>query len=128
MERKNKQPIKKKESSPVLSWVKNGGGTFHTKSGKRIKPGQIFQAREEEIPKAFRDNIILVTEADMSERERKRKRTTKENVPVIEPVKSDFTVVEREDGIFDVVDGQGKAINEQGLSKEEAEELLITLQ
>ena len=55
---------KKKEDlilikNPVLSWKKIGGGSFHWRD-QIIKPGQIFEARREDLPEAFMDVLELL--------------------------------------------------------------------
>lgn len=41
-------------------WQKKGGGSFTLANGKTIKPGGQFQAYDHEIPKAFRDTVVLI--------------------------------------------------------------------
>ena len=48
------------EEAKTISWKKLGGGSFRLATGRIIKPNQIFDATEAEIPKAFRDVVVSV--------------------------------------------------------------------
>jgi len=100
----------------AIRWKKVGGGGFHF-NNRIIKPGQIFMARVDEIPKAFRDTCQPLDEI-------------KEPVEVpLNVVKHTYTVVPRGKSkiMFDVVNDQGKKLNEKVLTKEVAEKLVEDL-
>lgn len=109
----------------TIRYKKIGGGSFTaTINGKArwIKPGEVFDARPEEIPEAFRDTIIpldmtLKEKADAVPAQRKA------------PSKLLYFVKKRENGVgyYDVVDKDGKVQNEKALRKDKAEELLESL-
>jgi len=84
-------------------------------SGKIIKPGQVFEAFEDEIPVGFRDVIIPLEPIP-----------AKEEVHV-EPVPPEYTLKHRSGGYYWIVDSNGKTMNEEALKKEEAEELIEKL-
>lgn len=97
---------------PVLRW-RNLSGSFYF-GNRIIKPNEIFLARESAIPKAFMDTIILVGERP----------ATPEN-PV--PTTNQFSLRDRGPGWYDIVDENGKVINENALRKREAEALIESL-
>jgi hypothetical protein len=113
MERTKKVEIVETLDDGSIRWKKVGGGSF--KLGNRlIKPGQIFIARPEEIPLAFRDVVV----AQDAIREH-----TPEPIPV---VKSKYTVKPHGQSKtwFDVVNNTtGKVLNEKGIKKDVAEQL-----
>lgn len=90
-------------------WKKTGGGMFHFK-GERIKRNQKFQAFEHEIPKAFRDTIVLADETS----------------PIVEK-KKEPTIKKKANGWYDVFDAKGVQINIRALRKKDAEDLLAAL-
>lgn len=103
--------------SKLIWWRKTGGGSFRGLKGRIIKPNEKFQAYEHEIPKSFRDVIIplqsLPSKAPVAP------------IKVIEPV---YAIEKRgSSGWYNVVDAQGKALNEKALKKEVAEKLVKDL-
>jgi len=104
-----------------VRWKKTGGGSFRMadeKGNQRIiKPGQTFSAYPHEIPQAFRDVVIALS-------------TLPENKPpppitAVEPV---YTLKSRgSGGWYDVVNPNGKVLNEKALKKEDAEKLIADL-
>lgn len=94
----------------VLRW-KNVSGSLRI-GNRIIKPGQIFTATEEEVPHAFRDTVLALDPLPA------------ERVP--EPTPLAYSL-KKKNGLWNVVDGQGKVLNEEPLPKEQAEELLKTL-
>ena len=109
MERKRKQKV---------LFRKIGGGSFRTKKGKIIKPNETFLAYPEDIPDAFKDTIIPVEEPPEVEPE-----------PDETDAEEYYLIEERENapGWFDVVNADGKAINETALREKDAKELLKRL-
>lgn len=100
------------QTNDAIRWKKVGGGAFYYKN-RIIKPGQVFTARVDEIPKAFRDLCIPLDEIK------------EVPVPPIEVVKTQYTVQPRgkSKSWFDVVDSKDKVVNEKALTKEVAEKL-----
>jgi hypothetical protein len=96
-----------------IRWKKIGGGGFLFK-GRLIKPGQVFTAHPDEVPKAFRDVCIPLDEIPISP-----------PTPPLEITKSAYEVKPRGESKvwFDVVDSNGKVINEKALKKEAATQL-----
>ena len=80
-------------------------------SGRIIKPNQVFRAEDHEIPKNFRHLLVLVD---------------KEDPPLEIPVSS-YSVESGSPGWYNVVDGQGKTVNEKQLRQAEAQELVESL-
>jgi hypothetical protein len=103
-----------------IQWKKTGGGSFRAVlDGRRriIKPGEVFRARIEEIPLAFRDVIIPLDPQVLKKAE--------EPIPVEQ---SNYTIVTRSPGWFNVVrESDGKVMNENALRKEDAETLIESL-
>ena len=109
---------KKKKTDPnIIWWRKIGGGTFRLANGKIIKPDQKFQAREDQIPLAHRDVVIPLDELP-SEKEKKKPLKVKQH---------DYGVQHRGGGWYDVVDSNGKVLNDDAMKKDEAENYIDSL-
>ena len=106
-----------------IRWKKTGGGSFRMRSGKIIKPGQIFTATEDEIPVAFRNVIIPLDTLPNQEQ------VVEEDVP-IKVVATEYKVIPRGKSKtwFDVVNAQGKVLNEKALHEEDAKKLVTAIQ
>jgi hypothetical protein len=105
-------------------YKKVGGGSFRM-GNKIIKPGQIFVAFPNDIPKAFRDMVVLVS-GNVAWEEEKIKEIP---VPPLKITKPVYEIKKREGSQwYDVYDLQGKKINEKGLTQEKAESLKKTLE
>ena len=136
MAKMRKNPIPKKEDVPAVTvskseiitpqvvmlppgkctwrYKKQSGGSFILADRRRIKPTQVFDAYPSEIPEAFKDMFELI-EGDATVRER----------VITSPSK--FVIGVREDGLFDVVDPDGKCLNDEPLGEEDAKRLLLAL-
>jgi exopolysaccharide biosynthesis protein len=107
-----------------MRWKKVGGGSLRL-GGRIIKPGQVFEAFPSEISKSFK-NLVISLDGDV---EVWKDETEKVVLPsnIVKPV-----YVLQPHGkslyLFDIVDGQGKILNEKSLKKEVAEKLIIDLQ
>lgn len=108
------------------AWFINKGGTFRMgveESGRVrriIKPNEKFLAKVSEIPKAFRDHIIPLSQSAYVEAGGE---PTEKKVPEL-----GYQIKQRSSGdLFDIVDSNGKPVNEKGLSEETAKELLAKL-
>lgn len=108
-----------------IRWKKTGGGSFRF-NGRIIKPGEIFLANVEDIPKAFRDQVIPLQNIEV-----------KQTPPVV-ATKTVYEIQPRgkSKSLFDVVSQVGKdekgepiykVLNEKVLSKEVAEKLVNDL-
>jgi hypothetical protein len=109
MERK--RDVEKKDDG--RRWFINTGGTHRTKDGRIIKPNQKFKEWPENIPDSFKDKITPLEKLPPE--------------PPLEVVVSGYTIKQRSPGWFDVVDGNGKVINEKALRPEDAQKLLNDL-
>lgn len=98
-----------------ITWKKLGGGSFRLASGKIIKPNQVFEAYPEDIPVAFRDRVVPVNPDDLPQ-----------EYP-LEVVKANYQVIFKSPGWYDVVDGNGKVVNEKRLRSEDAKRLVEQL-
>lgn len=107
-----------------IRWRKTGGGPFLAYiNGKKkwIKPGQIFDAKPSEIPQGFRDTVIPV---DKNVIEVVEKKAVAEALNARQP---EYNAIHRGAGWYNVVDEDGKIINEKALKKEDAYELIAQL-
>jgi len=116
----------KSEETPVLTvntpirWQKTGGGSFYL-GNRIIKPGEKFYAPLGEIPKVFRDAI------DCLEPEKLQAIENGEAVPEVEETLYYLKKVKGQKGLFNIVDSEGKFMNEEPLTEEAAQELLTGL-
>jgi hypothetical protein len=109
-----------------IQWKKIGGGSLRWR-GQIIKPGQIFIASPEDIPEAFRGSLVSLGPVEDSGLTRTKgvAKGRSENVPAPR-----FTLRPRDSDTdtYDIVNAEsGKPINEQGMSKDDAEKLLAEL-
>jgi hypothetical protein len=111
----------KKEENDGKFWFKKIGGGSLRLGGKIIKPGEIFSANPESIPKGFKDLIVPLEEGPQEEEKKIRVN--------LDITKSAYKVVNRGKSAlwFDVVDANGKVINEKAMKKEQAEKLASDL-
>ena len=104
-----------------VRWKKLGGGSFHMtdSNGKQriIKPGQTFSAYPHEIPQAFRDVVVALESLPEHK-----------PPPPIKAVDSVYKLKSRgSGGWYDVVNPNGKVLNEKALKKEDADKLIEDL-
>jgi hypothetical protein len=123
------EEVKKDEVVPVVAeqtlptdnriwWRKVGGGSLRI--GKRIiKPNEKFQASPEDIKPAFRDLVVPLE--DVPE-------IAGNKVPTV--IKSEYKLQPRgkSNTWFDVVDKNGKVLNDKGMQKDKAEKLIKDLE
>jgi len=112
-----------KEQEQKLTFRKIGGGSMRLRK-RIIKPDQVFQAFLSEIPEAFRGFVIPVGEESLNAVKASEQQDKPKNIP---GNKAQYVIEEKSKGWFNVVDKQGKAINERALRKETADELLKAL-
>jgi len=109
-----KIPVDKK-----ILWKKTTG-TFRLPDRRLIKAGQTFLAALEDIPAAFRDTIMPVDPASLAELENKE-------IP-LPPIVPSYRKEKRgESNWWNVVDGEGKVLNEKALREEQADDYLNSL-
>ena len=119
--------MERKNNPNAILWHKTGGGSLHitiNKKVKIVKPGEKFYAEPHEIPEAFRDVIIPID--SKGQRVSVEVATEQEKVEEAE-AKVVYNLKHRGGGWWDVVNEEGKAINETALKKDKAEELLNSL-
>lgn len=103
------------EITEKLKWRKLGGGSFRLANGRIIKPNQVFDASIDQIPEAFRDTVIPVDP---------------ESLPKETPIQvasPGYKVVSPSPGWYNVVDSQGKKVNEKALRQDQAQKLVEQL-
>jgi len=121
MERIKSTEIKKPK------WKKVGGGSLRLGNNRIIKPGQIFEALPEELPKSFRKFVIPMSgDANFKEVEAKESVIIPGVVPKYVVKKKEFTMEQKGKSKlwFNVLDGDGKVVNEKSLKKEDAQALV----
>jgi len=104
-----------------VRFKKVGGGSLRL-GNRIIKPGQVFVAAPKDIPKAFRDLVVPVSgNFDFNK--------PTPPAPPVKGKKPAYTLQPRgaSKTLFDVVDEQGKVLNDKGLKKEVAEKLIEDL-
>lgn len=115
-----------KRQPKSLMWKQTGGGSFYLarlhglKAGTKeiIKPNQVFEATEDEIPRAFRDTVKPV---DPGAVERAK-------APVVKPTSAEYEVRSRGPGWYDVVRvHDSHKMNDKGLRQDEARKLIDSL-
>lgn len=125
---RNLDLIDEDELLKIKGWV-NRGGPFYLRvdtkedgkgrikkiTRRRIKENERFKACEMDIPEAFRDNIKPL-DGDISITEAVNKSKTVER-------KVTYTVESRGGGWYNVVDVQGKIVNDKALKVEDAKQL-----
>jgi hypothetical protein len=99
-----------------IKFRKEGGGSFRMASGKIIKPGQVFAAYPNEIPPEFLDTIVPL--------EKIPEAPTPEEVPV-EVTQPAYELKHRGGGYYDIVDANGKQMNEVAIKGKDAAEAEI---
>ena len=111
-------------SEDIMTWKKIGGGSLRF-NGHIIKPGQTFQATRDEIPKAFLDTIVPTDFIKGDPTSPRRKPAQGSTItPIVNAPEVVYTVKARgTGGWYDVVDSNGKALNEKALKKDIAEKL-----
>ena len=108
-----------------VRYKKLGRGSLRM-NGKIIKPGEIFYAYPDQIPTTFKDIIIPLDDTVEAREERQVKETI---APKVNVVKHEYSLQNKGKSTlwWDVVDSNGKVINEKGLKKEDAESLIENL-
>jgi len=134
MERKKVKPVKVgvKEEPKVtrtkapeipldtrLRWQKIGGGSLRWRN-KIIKPNEVFLAHREDLPHSFMDCLICL-DSEVIQKEKIAVQEKASAPPVL------YKLIELQDNLWDVVNEEGKAINENPLDIAQAEALLATL-
>jgi len=116
MERTKKTKEVDASAEKKVEFRKTGGGTFRLANGRIIKPGQVFKVYPSQIPKSFRDSLLPLQDLPPSPEERK--------IDVADP---NYSLVARGGGWFNVVDANGKVMNQKALKQAEADKLLDDL-
>jgi len=116
------------ENDPEILWKKIGGGTFRMASGRIIKPNQTFRARLSQIPVGFRDVIIPQEPVPAGQLSSKNRGNIPEVVSQGKIPKYKLALRGNSKTWYDILDENGKVLNEKGMSKEAAEKLLHDLE
>ena len=111
---------KKNIKEGQVEFLKLGKGTLTLYDGRIIQGGQRFFAYPEEISPAFRDSVELVSES-------KETKEIFQSDGVVKPTEPQFKIKLLSPGWYDVVNEDGKAINENKLRKPQAEALVEDL-
>jgi hypothetical protein len=103
-----------------ILWKKTDG-TFRLPDRRLVRKGDTFWARLEDIPIPFRDTIVPVTQEGADQ---------VNGIPAekIEAVETVYTKLKRDNGNWwDIIDKQGKVVNEKALREEQADDYLNAL-
>lgn len=142
--------IKGTPSEGKIKWKKLGRGFFRLPN-LIISPGEIFWARPDEIPQAFRDTIVPIDNKELKEepktvpvrtartriqvrKAQKMQRANaiqqREKEEIKDAVKPTYKVVSRGEGSpwYDIFDEHGKQMNSKALRLEKAEEFKKSLE
>ena len=114
--------MKRTKDKGAIRWRKTGGGSFTAFINgrkKMIKSGQEFTARLEEIPEGFRDLIVPVDPEEF--------KVAEKHFDDVDIAKLEYTIESRGGGYYNVLDSEGKQVNEKALRKDAAEELISSL-
>ena len=101
-------------------WKKLGGGSARLRIGGRlkiIKPNERFQALPEEISESFRDVIIPLEDIPTASEEKISGKSPKYSLEST-----------KRNGFYNIVDEQGKKINQKALNKADATQLIEDLE
>lgn len=122
MERVRIRTIPEAPVEGMVHFKKLGRGALRLKGHGIIRGGTAFWAYPSEISPAFRDTVV-----PFDEKAAKQARVIPdEEIPA---VKTGYTLQKRETSSFyDVLDSQGKKVNEKALRKEDAEEYVKSLE
>jgi len=104
----------KGNKNELIRWKKVGGGSFRM-GNKIIKPGQVFSARLIDIPEGAKDVIMPVD---------KLPEGMKEDIKVIKAI---YSIKHRSGKWYDVVNSNGKVLNEKAMTRADALELIKLL-
>lgn len=107
------KPVEEDITPKPARFRKTGKGSLRW-GNRIIKPGQVFEAYRKDVPKAFMDTLEELDPEIMPE-----KFTQK-----VQPAK--FSKQAVEEG-FNIVDAHGRALNDNVLSEQEADDLLKQL-
>lgn len=115
--------------SKEIQWRKIGGGSLRYIRNKIIKPNEVFIARPEEIPLAFRRQVVALEDVPETMVEPVRPFTVRKRKSSLDTKAEVYKVQQRStNGWWDVVNSvSGKIINEKGLREEAAQQLVKEL-
>lgn len=85
-----------------------------------IKPGEVFLAKLDEIPTGFHDVIVCLDKIPKKEQQTKEEKELTQTEPL-------FTLHDKGGNWYDVINPEGKAINDKSLRRADAEELMEAL-
>lgn len=109
--------MERTKKNNILRWKKKGGGSFRLKDGKIIKSNQIFFSTKEDIPAGFLDTLEQLSEQNQLD----------DAVIVEDPKKPIYTKEHRSGAWWDVLDADGKKMNDKALKEDAADELISDL-
>ncbi len=123
---KEAEPVKEEKieipkanpNEPAMFRMKKiGGGGLHLHN-RIIKPGQVFIGRMEEIPKVFMNTILVMEQVSGP---------VKKGVQFSKAPKPIYTKQITKDGLFNIVDKNGKILNEQPMTEKDADDTIRKL-
>ena len=116
-EEKIELPSAKSNEPAMFRMKKIGGGGLHLHN-RIIKPGQVFIGRIEEIPKVFMNTILVMEQVSGP---------VKKGVQFSKAPKPIYTKQITKNGLFNIVDKNGKILNEQPMTEKDADDTIRKL-
>lgn len=116
-----KPAVFEQEQTQYVTLKKIGGGALRI-GNRIIKPGQVFQTTWDKIPAAFR-NVLQIVDGVQPQATPAPERVKN----VVAPVYTIQPVSEEEGSLVNIVDQNGKVINDEPLEAEEAQLLVEKL-
>ena len=126
VEVKEAEPVKEEKieipkantNEPAMYRMKKiGGGGLHLHN-RIIKPGQVFIGRIEEIPKVFMNTILVMEQVSGP---------VKKGVQFSKSPKPIYTKQITKNGLYNIVDKNGKILNEQPMTEKDADDTIRKL-
>lgn len=124
---------RKERQKGEAKYRKSGGGSFRLLE-KIIKPGQVFYAKPEDIPEAFKDVLDCLDDIQEAKEikggPKTRSKLEKTLVIAEYALKLNEGASTKEKPLYDIISGEGdeeKVINESPLTKEDAEATIEAL-
>jgi hypothetical protein len=116
----------------LKTYKKIGGGSLRIRTGGKsriIKPNEIFKAYPSDISAAFKHLVVEIDEVDKTIIVPAKAETIiPSEEEKIEVVKKLYSIKRRGKSMwYDIVDSNGKVVNDKALRKDNAEELLKAL-
>lgn len=110
-----------------LQWRKLGGGSLRL-NGQIIKPNQVFWAALEDVPTSFLDCLECLSPGGLQKVIKEETVIEEKDIEMASySLKLNAAKSTDKEQLWDIVNEKGKVINEEPMSKEEAEATITAL-